>query len=217
MKSDTKSKEESIKILRYARHKFHKEGFYKTTMDELSSEMHISKKTIYKYFPSKEKLLEEICNDTSGEIMKNMNVIVDGGGDVVVKFVKMLDMHSNISITISEKWIKDLSVYAPDFKKRIDETRNAEINKVLKKLLDQGKKESLIENYPSPIIIICFISSLMSVMNPEFLVNNKFSIHEAFKITYEMLLNGILTEKGKEKFKKAKTHLARELNREVLN
>ncbi|MBL8007727.1 MAG: TetR/AcrR family transcriptional regulator [Ignavibacteria bacterium] len=217
MKSDTKSKEESIKILRYARHKFHKEGFYKTTMDELSSEMHISKKTIYKYFPSKEKLLEEICNDTSGEIMKNMNVIVDGGGDVVVKFVKMLDMHSNISINISEKWIKDLSVYAPDFKKRIDETRNAEINKVLKKLLDQGKKESLIENYPSPIIIICFISSLMSVMNPEFLVNNKFSIHEAFKITYEMLLNGILTEKGKEKFKKAKTHLARELNREVLN
>ena len=57
----------------------------------------------------------------------------------------------------------------------------------------------------------------MSVMNPDFLVNNKFSIHEAFKITYEMLLNGILTEKGKEKFKKAKTHLARELNREVLN
>lgn len=217
MKSDTKSKEESIKILRYARHKFHKEGFYKTTMDELSSEMHVSKKTIYKYFPSKEKLLEAICNDTSEEIMKNMNVIVDGGGDVVVKFVKMLDMHSNISINISEKWIKDLSVYAPDFKKRIDETRNAEINKVLKKLLDQGKKENLIENYPSPIIIICFVSALMSVMNPDFLVNNKFSIHEAFKITYEMLLNGILTEKGKEKFKKAKTHLAKELNREVLN
>lgn len=217
MKSDTKSKEESIKILRYARHKFHKEGFYKTTMDELSSEMHVSKKTIYKYFPSKEKLLEAICNDTSEEIMKNMNVIVDGSGDVVVKFVKMLDMHSNISINISEKWIKDLSVYAPDFKKRIDETRNAEINKVLKKLLDQGKKENLIENYPSPIIIICFVSALMSVMNPDFLVNNKFSIHEAFKITYEMLLNGILTEKGKEKFKKAKTHLAKELNREVLN
>ncbi len=211
--TDTKVAEEYYKILKYSRHKFHREGFYKTTMDELASELHVSKKTIYKYFPSKEKLLEEICNDTSNEILDSMKEIIDFNGDVVIKFVKMLNMHSNISINISEKWVKDLSVYAPDFKKKIDETRNVEINKAMKKLLEQGKKENLIENYPSPIIITVFISSLMSVMNPDFLVHNKFSIHNAFKITYEMLLNGILTDTGKEKFKKEKGLLAREFSK----
>ncbi|MBK7254925.1 MAG: helix-turn-helix transcriptional regulator, partial [Ignavibacteria bacterium] len=57
MTADIKATEEKEKILNYSRNKFHREGFYKTSMDEISSELHISKKTIYKYFSSKEKLL----------------------------------------------------------------------------------------------------------------------------------------------------------------
>ena len=211
LKKALKEKEESSKILKYSRQKFHKEGFYKTTMDELASELHVSKKTIYKYFPSKEKLLENICSDTSNEIMNNMEVIVEGKGNVVVKFVKLLNMHNNISLNISDKWIKDLSVHAPDLKKNIDEMKNHNINKVMKKLLEQGKKEKLIENYPTPIIILTFVSSLMAVMNHDFLINNKFTVQNAFKTTYEMLLNGILTESGKENFKKTKALLAKEI------
>ena len=180
-------------------------------MDEIAGEMHISKKTIYKYFPSKDKLLEEICSDTSCEIMNRMEYIIDGKEDVVVKFVKLLNMHSNMTMNISEKWLKDLTIHAPDIKRNIDEMKNEQVNKVFTKLLEQGKKEKLIENYPTPIIITCFNTALMSVLNPDFLINNKFSMQNAFKITYEMLLNGILTETGKEKFKKTKALLAKEI------
>lgn len=180
-------------------------------MDEIASELCVSKKTIYKYFPSKEKLLEEICSGTSCEIMQNVDEIIEGSGDVVVKFVKLLNMHGNFTMNISDKWLKDLTIHAPQIKKNIDEMKNKQINKVLTKLLEQGKKEKLIENYPAPIIIVTFTSSLMSVLSPDFLINNKFSMQNAFKITYEMLLNGILTETGKEKFKKTKTLLAKEI------
>ncbi|MEO8665481.1 MAG: TetR/AcrR family transcriptional regulator [Ignavibacteria bacterium] len=203
--------EDREKILKYSRQKFHREGFYKISMDELAGELRVSKKTIYKYFPSKDKLLEEICSDTSCDIMKNVDTILDGEEDVVVKFVKLLNMHSNFTMNISEKWLKDLSIHAPDIKKNIDEMKNSQINKVLRKLLEQGKKEKLIENYPVQIIIASFTSSIMSVMTPDFLINNKFSIQDAFKITYEMLLNGILTATGKEKFKKTKALLAKEI------
>jgi len=203
--------EDRNKILKHSRQKFNREGFYKISMDELASELRVSKKTIYKYFPSKDKLLEEICSDTSCEIMGNVDMILDGKEDVVVKFVKLLNMHSNFTMNISEKWLKDLSIHAPDIKKNVDEMKNRQINKVLKKLLEQGKKEKLIENYPVEIIIASFNSSLMAVMTPDFLINNKFSMHDAFKITYEMLLNGILTETGKEKFKKTKALLAKEI------
>ena len=180
-------------------------------MDEIASELHVSKKTIYKYFPSKEKLLEEICSDTSCEIMNKIESIIDCKEDVVVKFVKLLNMHSNFTMNISDKWIRDLSIHAPDVKNRIDEMKNDQVNKVFTKLLEQGKREKLIENYPTPIIIASFNSSLMSVLNHDFLINNKFSMHNAFKITYEMLLNGILTLAGKNKFKKAKALLAKEI------
>ncbi|MBK8554036.1 MAG: TetR/AcrR family transcriptional regulator [Ignavibacteria bacterium] len=203
--------EDRLKILKYSRKKFHSEGFYKTSMDEIAGELHVSKKTIYKYFPSKEKLLEEICSDTSCEITDKVETIVEGNEDVVVKFVKLLNMHSNVTMNISEKWLNDLTIHAPQIKKNIDEMKNEQINKVLRKLLEQGKKENLIENFPTPIIIKVFNTALVSVLNPEFLINNKFSLQNAFKITYEMLLNGILTKSGKEKFKKTKALLAKEI------
>jgi len=203
--------EDRAKILKHSQQKFHREGFYKTSMDEIASELRVSKKTIYKYFPSKDNLLEEICSETSCGIMKNIDLILDSNEDVIVKFVKLLNMHSNFTMNISEKWIKDLSIHAPDIKKNIDEMKKSNIDKVSRKLIEQGKKEKLIENYPTQIIIATFNSSLMSVMAPDFLINNKFSIQNAFKITYEMLLNGILTNAGKEKFKKTKALLAKEI------
>ncbi|MBL7128958.1 MAG: helix-turn-helix transcriptional regulator, partial [Ignavibacteria bacterium] len=57
MKTNTLPTDDRDKILNFARQKFHREGFYKISMDEIAKELHVSKKTIYKYFPSKEKLL----------------------------------------------------------------------------------------------------------------------------------------------------------------
>ncbi|MBK6772498.1 MAG: TetR/AcrR family transcriptional regulator [Ignavibacteria bacterium] len=211
MTADIKASEEKEKILNYSRNKFHREGFYKTSMDEISSELHISKKTIYKYFSSKEKLLEEICSGTSCDIANRLDNIVDGKDNVVIKFVRILNFHSNFSRNISDKWLRDLSIHAPDIKKNIDEKKNERINKVVEKLLEQGKKEKLIEDYPSKLIIMVFNSSLTSALNSDFLINNNFSMHDAFRITYEMLLNGILTEKGKIQFYKTKTDLDKEI------
>lgn len=211
MKKVQTGSEDRIKILKYSRKKFHSEGFYKISMDEIAAELHVSKKTIYKYFPSKEKLLQEICSDTSCEIMSRIEAIIDGREDAVVKFVKLLNMHSNFTMNISDKWLRDLSIHAPDIKKNIDEMKNEQVNNVFTKLLEQGKKDKLIENFPTPIIIASFNSSLKAVLNHDFLINNKFSLQNAFKITYEMILNGILTDAGKSKFKKAKVLLAKEI------
>ncbi|MEZ4690703.1 MAG: hypothetical protein R3A12_11185 [Ignavibacteria bacterium] len=48
------------------------------------------------------------------------------------------------------------------------------------------------------------------MVNHDFLINNKFTILNAFQIIYGMLLNGILTVRGKEKFK-TKVLLAKEI------
>ena len=72
---------------------------------------------------------------------------MDGKDNVVIKFVRILNFHSNFSRNISDKWLRDLSIHAPDIKKNIDEKKNERINKVVEKLLEQGKKEKLIEDY----------------------------------------------------------------------
>ena len=47
------------KVIPYARKLFRKYGYKKTTVDEISSGTHISKKTLYSVFPSKDAILRE--------------------------------------------------------------------------------------------------------------------------------------------------------------
>jgi len=180
-------------------------------MDEIAKELHVSKKTIYKHFPSKEKLLEEICKVTSKYLERYVDEIVHSKTDVVTKFVKLLYLHSNFMMNISDKWLNDLRIHAPEIKHSIDDTRNQRIIYISSKLIEQGKKEKLIGNYPSQIIIAILTSSFTEIFKPDFIIQNKFSLQDAFVYTYDIIMNGILTKKGKEKYKKTKPMLSKKL------
>lgn len=54
--------EETDKILEVSQETLFREGFNKTTMDVIASELKMSKKTIYKYFPSKNDLVMAVAN-----------------------------------------------------------------------------------------------------------------------------------------------------------
>jgi AcrR family transcriptional regulator len=203
---------ERTKILEYTRKKFHSEGFYKTSMDELSRGLGISKKTIYKHFNSKDELVEQICACTSEEISGAIDKIVESDSDVVLKFVKILGLYSSFTMNISSMWLRDLRLHAPGEAAKIDERRRVKIIAILTKLIRQGKREKLIENIPAPVIINTFAATITSIMNPDFLMKNKLSVHQAFKETYDFLLNGMLTNKGKERLRRTKAQYAKKLN-----
>jgi hypothetical protein len=50
-------------------------------------------------------------------------------------------------------------------------------------------------------------------MNPDFILANRFSMQQAFKYTFELLLNGILTPQGKELYEKTKIRFEKELGK----
>ena len=52
---------------------FHKFGYRKTTVDDIASETHISKKTLYLIFSSKEELLQEVAWRDTMEIIRKFS------------------------------------------------------------------------------------------------------------------------------------------------
>jgi AcrR family transcriptional regulator len=205
---------EKDKIIKFAQQKFFSKGFYKTTMDEISRELQMSKKTIYKYFPSKEILVEEITDEMLSGAVCEIDNIVDGDESVVIKFVKMLHRYMNNTARFSERWYRDLQLHTPHIWTKIDKVREEKIIRGARKLLEQGKREKLVEHYPSEIIVASFIATIRSVMNPDFILANRFSMHQAFKYTFDLLLNGILTRQGKELYVKAKEQFEKELGKQ---
>jgi AcrR family transcriptional regulator len=54
---------------------FNQKGFDAVSMDEVAKQLRISKKTIYKYFGSKEELLESALVDLFGKIEARLNLL----------------------------------------------------------------------------------------------------------------------------------------------
>ncbi|MGH2575586.1 MAG: TetR/AcrR family transcriptional regulator [Ignavibacteria bacterium] len=202
---------ERDKILKFSLDKFTSEGFYKTSMDEIARELQVSKKTIYKYFPSKQKLLHAISEDLIYCVRCDIEDIIDTDESVIVKFVKIFNVYSSRLMKISDKWYRDLQLHAPEIWRNIDRLRTERIYSVMHKLLKQGKREKLIEDYPTEIIVASFVATIRAVINPEFILRNKFSIGQAFRYTFEMLMNAILTKQGREKYLKTKQLFEKEL------
>jgi len=194
------------KILFFTHAKFIQEGFYKTTMDEIARDLQMSKKTIYKYFPSKNELLEAVCDMRIDLMQTKMNEIIESDDDSVTKFIRILNLNKGMMMNCSPAWLRDIQVHAPHCKLKFDEMRNKKIIHILTRLLEQGKKEKMIEHIAPEIIITAFLGAVESVTNPDFILNHKFSFHEAMIITAEIFFNGFLTEQGKEKYTNTKKY-----------
>ncbi|HEY3251471.1 MAG TPA: TetR/AcrR family transcriptional regulator [Ignavibacteria bacterium] len=195
---------EKEKILYFTHAKFITEGFYKTTMDEIARDLQISKKTIYKHFPSKEDLLQAVCDMRLDTMHEKIDEIVESNVDSIAKFLKMINLNKSMMMNCSPMWFKDLQVHAPHCLNRFNEVKEKKLMNVLSRLFEQGKKEKLVQNVPTQILIAAMIGAIDAVTHGEFILNSKYSFHDAIRITAEIFFNGILTETGKDKYANTK-------------
>lgn len=192
-------------ILKSAQKIFMREGFYKTPVDEIAFELKISKKTIYKNFSSKEELIREALLNFLSKTHDNISILVSSDANAVEKSFKMFGYVSNMLVNISENFISDIKNYMPDLWKEIDNIRSRILYKNLKSIIEQGQIEGFFIGTESDVLVTIFIISIRGVVNPDSLISNKLSPAKAAESIIEILMNGILTAKGKKVFEKLKT------------
>ncbi len=203
---DKLSISEKDKITFYAQNIFMKEGFHKITLNEIASGLMISKNTIYKHFKSKDELLNEVTNNFLNRTQLHIAKIVNFEENSVAKFISLLSFLSKTLSSISPKWMNDMKIHSPALWEKIDNFRNEKMHLFLSKIIIQGQKEELVQNYQPSIVIEIFITSIRTIINPYFLTIHNFSYSDAVNNTFDILLNGILTPKGKKIYKNFSNH-----------
>ena len=194
--------EEKDKIMNYSRDTFLKSGFYKITMDEIAKGLAMSKKTIYKYFPSKNKLLDEVMLLFMKHVKKKITTSIAEKENSIEKIRTMTEIFADLSLKLNQRLLYDIQTHRPDLWEKIEEFRGKVIKEVWEEIINQGKEENYIVDKPNDIIITLFYSGIQSVINPTFLINHNYSINEAFKLTFDILIKGFLTPKGLEVYNK---------------
>jgi AcrR family transcriptional regulator len=194
--------EEKERIIEFGKEKFFKEGFHKITMSDIASELKMSKKTIYKFFPSKDDFVKAITKHFMNSMKAKIVPALNTEKNAIEKLEELLRIFASVSVKMNSKMLEDLRRHLPSLWGEIDRFRTEMMFGNLTKVIDQGKKEGLFKDYPTLIVMNILISSIRSVVTPDFILNNNVSIIEAAKTVFKIVIGGILTEKGKKIFNK---------------
>jgi len=191
-------------IVKYAGKLFYKDGFHKISMDEIAAGLRMSKKTIYKHFPTKDILIESLIDyECENHLIKEVSILGQKIG-VIKMIVQMIEFNLSELSKYSEKWIKDLQNLKPELWDKYRSFKHSKHNNIFNKLIVQGRKEKLIKDIPLELIISGIESIVKSVLHTDFLIRNNLSMNQALNYSIDILISGMLTEKGVKIYNKEK-------------
>ena len=183
-------------IVKYSGKLFYKEGFHKISMDEIASGLRMSKKTIYKYFPTKDKLIESLIDyECEYHQIKEIEILGQKIG-VIKKIVQMIEFHLGELSKYSEKWIQDLQNLKPEIWEKYMQFKHDKHDSYFNKLMIQGKKEKLFKDIPMELILSGIESIVKNVLHTDILIRINLSMKQALNYSIDILVSGMLTEKG---------------------
>lgn len=191
------------KILVHARERFFREGFAKISVDEITSELSMSKKTFYQGFASKDDLVEELMQRHLAGVNASMDHILAQTTDFVHKFHEFISYVAGMLGMIAKTFLSDLERHMPHLWKRIEEFRRERLSKSLTLLLEQGMREGYIRKEVNiRVFQLALIASVERIIQPHLLSNESFSAKEALQAIMDVFFQGIFTEAARRGYSK---------------
>lgn len=187
------------RILDEARQLLFKYGYSKITMDDLTSSIGISKKTLYKHFRSKEDLFKASIMMLMQEIMGNITDIIHNPETEYLEKLKQLIMFiGTFAAKIGTLPFQDLQKEVPHLFSEFDAAREKFILVNFRDFFQEGIQKGIIRNDVNmEIILLIFVNAIRGVINPKTLSELPFTVKDAFNGIIKVIYNGILTEDHK--------------------
>lgn len=173
-------------------------GYQKIILDEITADLAISKKTIYKEFSTKEELLNFVFISELTKAYQKLVMLVQEKSPMFDKVEKLADLAASYIILFNEESLQKLKKEFPDIWKKIASFRMSKILPLINRIINHSKKHKIINNISNELIIKLFNNSLTTATDKSFLIHNNLTQESVFKTIFNILLNGMLTRKGKK-------------------
>ena len=180
------------RIIDTAEKRFSQYGFKRVTMDDIASDLGISKKTLYKHFKSKEDIAWAVKERMHRDIDKLLQRAKREIPDPILRFKKIIaEVTSRVSI-IGSAFMTDIKKEIPDLWRECEEFREREIYEYIGGILEEGvKKGKIRKDIDTKIAVMAYLGAIRMIIQPEILMKNQFSIEDAFNNILKIFLEGI--------------------------
>lgn len=189
------------RILEHARERFLHHGFSKVTLDELSVDLGISKKTFYKFFPSKEELLRTIIYAMMKGVEGEMERIENSDKPFAERLADVMMLLGKNMGRISRAFQLDIQRFAPALWKEAETFRREHLITRIGRMILKAREEGIFREEVNEVILVhMLLHSIQGIVNPEFLTQQSFSLNEAFRTIFKTLFEGALTDEARKEF-----------------
>lgn len=124
---------------------FTKFGSKSFTLDELASELGMSKKTIYNYFKNKEELISESLDFFLSKIKSQIDFEISKIYDPILKIIKIYEIGFSFFECFESSFLFGLKKYYPKAEEVFDAFRNNIVFGEVYNLLEEAKQQKLIK------------------------------------------------------------------------
>lgn len=184
------------KIIEKAGELFLKLGFKSVTMDDIASELGISKKTLYKYFNNKQSLVEETTSTLHNSCFIIINTIANQGFNAIKENFEIKKMFKEMFQNASSSPIYQLKKYYPKIHKKAMQKEMVLFSECLRKNVEKGKIEGYYRNDINIELVTQFYFSLVFSVHESTIENYKIPKLEQEVLAYHT--RAIATQKGLE-------------------
>jgi len=208
--SRNKSKETSVsdielknRIYEAARETFFVNGFSKTTMEEFAHSMGMSKKTIYKFFPSKEDLVKEITREKIRSIHAQCECFrTDDSIEFLDRIKSTINYLSAEMQKMKPQFYLDIQRTMPDLWKEVDTFRNEKVTNDFAQMVKQGVDLGIFrKDVNVQVFVLMYAAAMQTVINPVTLSHLPVSIDQAYQAAVTVFFEGMMTDEGRNKYR----------------
>jgi len=194
------------RIVEVATEYFMKHGFSKVTTDDIANELGMSKKTLYKHFPTKEDILREAVQVQMHEWTIRTSFLNDPEIKVIEKLRRLMLLAAGQYSKMGRTFLEDIKRNAPHIWKEVNEWRNTYILTVFRKFFREGVQQGVFRtDIPDHLAVLIYATTIQQMLNPDRVTELPYSAGEICEAVMKIVYEGVLTGDGREELKLIRT------------
>jgi len=183
---------------------FFREGISSQTMEGIAENIGISKATLYKFFPGKDRLINMVIQYKMESIEAEIIALQASGRPYPERLVGFFTLVEKAIKPMATLLMSDILKNAPWIWTKIDEFRHSRILNHLEELLAEGRDLGFLRSdLGIGIISPLYVAMIEQIGRPDFIAKQSMPPNELVATLIKILLGGILNDKGRGLFEGA--------------
>ncbi len=178
---------------------FRKHGISYITMDDIASELGMSKKTLYEQFKSKEEIIYHSIKANHEQKQLLHKQILKEAANVIEGMIALMQQVIREIEAINPVMPQEIKRFYPNVWQKIQQDHRYRNYRDIVRLLDKGKEQELfLSDINTDIVTKLFLVQVKHITDYDLFPISEYSRVQLFKHIFIHFIRGIATQKGQE-------------------